>query len=205
MPKGTVFWKYLFKLLVFGQCGEAKKTSEKVPVKSEESKPILRTVIRVIDGDTVQLDGNEKVRLIGVDTPEKYTSDKLHRDSRESGQDEKMGEKASAFTKTLCLGKKVTLEFDREKVDRYGRILAYLRLEDSRVVNEEIIRQGYGHAYVKYVFKFMEKYRNLEKEAREAGRGLWGPNKEGKNVEVKSAKNDDAREISELKTDGKNK
>ena len=137
-----------------------------------------RTVQRVVDGDTVELDGKEKVRLIGVDTPEKFSSKKLDADARESNRDKEtikaLGERASKFTKELCEGKKVWLEYGQEKSDRYGRTLAYLHLEDGTVVNEEIIRQGFGNAYTKYPHKYLEAYRELEKEAREGEKGLWG-------------------------------
>ena len=69
------------------------------------------------------------------------------------------------------------LEFDKDKTGKYGRTLAFVyRAPDRLFVNAEIIRQGYGHAYVKYPFddKLMTQFRDYEKAAREAGRGLWG-------------------------------
>ena len=80
-------------------------------------------VARVVDGDTIMLSNREKVRLIGVDTPEKFYSDKLLRDSKKSGRDIKfiqaLGARASEFTRDLCLNKKVRLEYDVESRDRY--------------------------------------------------------------------------------------
>jgi micrococcal nuclease len=61
--------------------------------------------------------------------------------------------------------------------DRYGRLLRYVYLEDGTLVNAEIIRQGYGFAYVKYPFSRMEEFRALEREARNKGRGMWGEEK----------------------------
>ena len=125
-----------------------------------------RLVERVIDGDTIELDGGEKVRLIGVDTPETVHPVKPI---------ERFGKEASAFTRRLAEGKRVRLEgeFGVQKRDRYGRTLAYVWLPDGELLNLEIIRQGYGFAYTKYPFFRMEEFRAAEREARDKGRGLW--------------------------------
>lgn len=70
-------------------------------------------------------------------------------------------------------GKPVRLEYDWQKKDKYNRLLAYVFLEDGTFLNLEIIKQGYGFAYTKYPFKYLEQFRQAEKEAREQGRGLW--------------------------------
>lgn len=122
------------------------------------------TCIRVIDGDTIVLEGNEKVRLIGVDTPETVHPNKPV---------EHFGKEASEFTKRMVEGKKVRLEHDWQRKDKYGRTLAYVYLEDGTFLNLEIVKQGYGFAYTKYSFKFLEEFRQAEKEARKNNRGLW--------------------------------
>ena len=136
-------------------------------------------VTRVIDGDTIEIQGRERIRLIGIDTPETWFGPKLERDSRRTGKDQrtiiKMGEKAARFTKSLAEGKRVKLEFDVEKKDRYGRSLAYVYLPDGKMLNAEILKEGYGQVYtfqpnVKYVDLFLK----LQREARENKRGLWG-------------------------------
>ncbi|MBN1574511.1 MAG: thermonuclease family protein, partial [Deltaproteobacteria bacterium] len=124
----------------------------------------IRTCTRVIDGDTIVLDGGERVRLIGVDTPETVHPTKPV---------QKFGVEASDFTKWLVEGKRVTLEYDQDRKDKYGRTLAYVYLENGTMVNAEIIRRGYGFAYTKYPFKYMEEFRQYERDARETGRGLW--------------------------------
>jgi micrococcal nuclease len=124
----------------------------------------IRTVTRVVDGDTIILNGNERVRLIGVDTPETVHPQKPV---------EYYGKEASAFTKRLCEGKSVRLEYDWQRKDRYGRTLAYVYLEDGTFLNAEIIKQGYGHAYTRFPFKHLDEFRGYEREARESGRGLW--------------------------------
>ena len=105
------------------------------------------------------------MRLIGVDTPESV-------DPRRPV--EFFGKEASAFTKRLVEGKRVRLEYDWERADRYGRTLAYVHLPDGTFVNAEIILQGYGHAYTRFPFKYLDRFRQFEREARQAGRGLWG-------------------------------
>jgi micrococcal nuclease len=84
------------------------------------------------------------------------------------------GREASDFTKQLATGKRVRLEFDQDRTDRYGRTLAYVYLQpENLLLNAEIIRQGYGFAYTQFPFRMMADFRALEGEAREAGRGLW--------------------------------
>ncbi|WAC08954.1 MAG: thermonuclease family protein [Thermodesulfobacteriota bacterium] len=123
-----------------------------------------RQCTRVVDGDTIILDRNERVRLIGVDTPETvYPSKPV----------EFFGKEASAFTKRMVQGKKVRLEYDWQRKDKYGRTLAYIYLSDGTFLNAEIIKQGYGHAYTKYPFKYLEDFRKYERESREKRRGLW--------------------------------
>jgi micrococcal nuclease len=129
-------------------------------------------VVRVVDGDTIALalDGREvKARLIGVDTPETG-------DPRKPV--ERFGVEATGFLRALAQGKAVEVECDPsgDRLDRYGRELVYLRIE-GRDVDREIIRKGFGHAYVKYPFARMESYREAERVARDAGVGLWAPEK----------------------------
>ena len=122
------------------------------------------TVERVVDGDTLKLTGGERVRLIGVDTPETVHPRKPV---------EYFGKEASAFTKKMCEGKTVRLEYDQTRRDKYARLLAYVYLEDGTFVNAEIIKQGYGFAYTKFPFKYMEEFRAYERDAREKKMGLW--------------------------------
>jgi len=144
--------------------------------KAEAYNDIL--VTRAVDGDTLVLGNNERVRLIGIDTPEIHESEKLQRDSRRSGQDirtiKAMGQRSYAFTRNLVEGKRVRLEFDVERRDRYSRLLAYVYLPDGIFVNAEIVRQGYASlmTYPPNV-KYADLFLNLYREARENRRGLW--------------------------------
>lgn len=98
------------------------------------------TVSRVVDGDTIEIspaiNGTEDVRLIGVDTPETL-------DPTEGV--EPYGPQASAFAKRELSGHRVSLEFDQERVEQYGQLLAYVRLGGS-IFNEELVAQGYAQA-----------------------------------------------------------
>jgi len=129
-----------------------------------------RRCIRVKDGDTIVLDGGETVRLIGINTPET-------KDPRKPV--EYFGKEASAFTKRMAEGKTVTLAFDQANAatgfkDKYQRTLAYVFLEDGRLLNAEILRQGYGQVESRFPFAKREEFRGLERKAREQQRGLWG-------------------------------
>jgi micrococcal nuclease len=135
-------------------------------------------VKRAVDGDTLVLGNGERVRLIGIDTPEMHASEKLQRDSRRSGQDlntiQKLGRRAYEFTRNLVEGKRVSLEFDAERYDKYDRLLAYVYLKDGTFVNAEIVKQGFANLMtippnVKYADLFLKLYH----EAREKRRGLW--------------------------------
>jgi micrococcal nuclease len=140
-------------------------------------------VQRVVDGDTLLLTNGDRVRLIGVDTPEVHESKKLYRDAERTGRDietiKELGKKASELTKSLVDRKEVRLEYDQANAhighrDKYARILAYVHLKDGVFVNAEINKQGYGFAYTRFPFKYMEEFRRYEREARENEIGLWG-------------------------------
>jgi micrococcal nuclease len=124
-------------------------------------------VQRVVDGDTLVLGTGERVRLLGVNTPETKHPKK---------QVEFFGKEASEFTRRMVEGKLVRLELDplAGKVDKYSRTLAYVFLEDGTHLNAEIIRKGYGFAINAIPpLKYQNELRRLEGEAREQRRGLW--------------------------------
>lgn len=130
----------------------------------------VRTVARVVDGDTLVLDHGEKLRLIGVDTPET-------KDPRRPVQ--YFGREATDFTKQMVEGRRIRVEFDQANAatghrDRYGRTLGYVfRDEDGVFLNAEIIRQGFGHAYTRFPFEHAREFRELERDARSHHAGLW--------------------------------
>ena len=125
-------------------------------------------MLRVIDGDTilVALDGREeRVRYIGVDTPETVAPD------RPAGC---FGEEASAANAVLVAGKTVELERDVSDRDRFDRLLRYV-YADGVSVNEELVRRGYATATTfPPDVRENARLRALEREARETRQGLWG-------------------------------
>ncbi len=118
------------------------------------------------------------MRLIGIDTPESRYNNKLVRDCQRSRKDTdailKMGRQASSFTRRLVEGKRVRLVFDVQKHDKYGRLLAYVYLEDGTFVNGRIMEEGYAQAMtIAPNVKYAQTFLKLEREARQMGKGLW--------------------------------
>jgi micrococcal nuclease len=121
-------------------------------------------VNKIIDGDTVQLDTGEIVRYLGIDTPELFV--------KGSGP-EFFAREAARYNKKLVFMKKVKLEFDVEKKDRYGRLLAYVFVKNV-FVNAELVRLGYAKAMIKPPNeKYKDLFLNHQKKALDEERGLW--------------------------------
>jgi len=133
----------------------------------EEGGSLVR-VIRVTDGDTIRVarSGDERIRLIGIDTPEVDWY---------GGPAECFGEESGRFLQGLLEGERVRLEHDRERTDRYGRTLAYVYLEDGRMVNLLLVRRGYA---VVTIYSPNDRHeaplRAAEARARAAAAGMWG-------------------------------
>ncbi len=107
------------------------------------------TVVRVVDGDTLKVrywGKEESIRLIGIDTPESRVNKKAKRDAKRSGQDIKtitaMGKRATEYVESLVKpGDLITIEFDAQQRDRYGRLLGYVYLSNGKMLSEEIIKE----------------------------------------------------------------
>lgn len=124
-------------------------------------------VVRVIDGDTIEIEGGERVRYIGIDTPEVYPSAQYY------------GMEAWEKNQELVGGCLVTLERDVSDRDQYGRLLRYVYV-DGVFVNAELVRLGYARAeFYPPDTRHSELLEQLEDEAREAHRGLWGSGSSG--------------------------
>lgn len=123
-------------------------------------------VERVVDGDTLKLAGGERVRLIGVDTPET---------KKPGAPVECFGRAASARTTHLLAGRRVRLVFDAERRDRYDRLLAYVEREpDGLDVGASLLRGGYAQTLtVPPNVARADAYRAHQRAAREDRRGLW--------------------------------
>ena len=126
-----------------------------------QSLPTTARVIEVIDGDTIVIEGNYRVRYIGIDTPEVHP------------QVEAFGLEAWQANRELVEGKIVRLEKDVSEVDKYGRLLRYVYVGDV-FVNAELVRIGLAHAQAYPPdTKHQDYLEKLEREARQAGRGMW--------------------------------
>ncbi|MGH7381603.1 MAG: thermonuclease family protein [Candidatus Methylomirabilales bacterium] len=133
-----------------------------------QAAPLVR-VVRVIDGDTIEVCcigwRRESIRYIGIDTPE--TSGPTRTFAA-------YGKEAKEANRKLVDGKAVRLEFDVRQRDKHGRLLAYVYLEDGTFVNARLVQQGYAQVMtVPPNVKHQELFLKLQREAREARRGLW--------------------------------
>ncbi len=122
------------------------------------------TVERVVDGDTIELEGGKKIRYLMVNTPETT-----------GGKNECYGSNAVQFNTDLVLGKRVTLDYDVQCEDMFGRTLAYVTV-DGIEVNTELVKKGF--ACVLHIppngNDRADEFEALEDEAKAMNRGLWG-------------------------------
>lgn len=146
-------------------------TPSVAPTVSPQST-IISKVIRVIDGDTIEIEDKQIVRYIGIDTPEtKHPNKNI----------ECFGKEASAFNKRLIEGKQIRIEKDISETDKYKRLLRYVWLFDNLnasqsglFVNDYLVRQGY--AYVSTFppdVKYNNQFIDAQNEAQKFNRGLW--------------------------------
>jgi micrococcal nuclease len=149
-------------------------TTPKAGIIQRQALPREHTwypIKKFVDGDTFWIDDSTatgiKVRLIGMDTPE----------ARNTGKKKKhpMGKEVSQYVETLLTGKKVRLELDVQSHDQYGRVLAYVFLEDGTHLNAHLLEKGYALLMtVPPNVKYADTFFNLQVRAREKGLGLWG-------------------------------
>jgi micrococcal nuclease len=175
MRKKRILIFFCILLPLIGCGGE-----DETPPKDENSE--YATVERITDGDTFSVIFNgrkEKIRLIGIDTPESRRNDRSKKQGKEERLDQEeivaMGKEAKAFiARQIKKGDRVKLEFDVQERDKYGRFLCYVYLADGRMLNEIMIGEGYAYPLtiapnVKYESTFREAFVS----ARENSRGLW--------------------------------
>ena len=121
-------------------------------------------VVRVIDGDTVEIEGEQRLRYIGIDAPEIACS---------TEPAEYFGEEAAEKNRELVLGKIVSLEKDITDRDEYGRRLRYVWLGDT-LINAELVRLGYAYAYFLLPNnRYRELFLQMEEKARDQKLDLW--------------------------------
>jgi len=125
----------------------------------------LFTVKWVNDGDTIVLANGKRVRYIGINTPEID-----HANQRS----QPFGYAAKTFNKQMVLNRKIRLEFDQERQDRYGRLLAYIFLPDGIFLNEHMLQKGYAFfLFRKPNLRYRQRLLKAQQEAMNARRGLW--------------------------------
>jgi micrococcal nuclease len=185
MKKSIIFIIVIF--VVFGAfakeeklhikfCSEGIKFS--IPFGRSYNYSDIR-VKRVIDGDTIELENGQRLRLIGIDAPEMHESEKLYRDIKRTKKDiqtiKSMGRRAYEFLKNMVENKRIKLEFDVEKYDRYNRLLGYVFLkEDNTFVNAKMIEEGYAQPLtVPPNVKYADYFLSLFRKARQEKKGLW--------------------------------
>jgi len=151
-------------LLVLGGCASARSRGP------EPTREMTGVVSRVVDGDTIVVGEGQNavtVRLRCVDTPEI--------ESRKR-RGEPYGREAKAFAQRSLQGRRVRLLYHRrEPRDRYGRLLAYVILEDGSLFNADLIRGGYART-TRFKCNYRQQMKAWEKEAQRAGRGMWRSN-----------------------------
>lgn len=126
----------------------------------------VHRVVHVVDGDTLELEGSQRVRLIGIDTPE-YTD----------GVPEPFANEATRFSKDFLADGVVELQFDRQRLDRFNRILAYA-WKDGRMLNEELVKAGLATAELQYDYRsdFKRRFEKAETQAKSDSLGIWRKN-----------------------------
>jgi len=169
LARTAISFALAITLILLQQKGYLKSETETAKNAVIQNTPGLYQVTKFDDGDTiiVSMEGKlEKIRFIGVDTPETH-------DPRKPIQC--FGKAASAHTKEMIGENRVRLEADptNSNRDRYGRLLRYVYLPDGTLVNKKIIADGYGFALVAFPFTKMEEFKAAQKDARENNKGLW--------------------------------
>jgi len=134
------------------------------------SSPGLYSIDHFVDGDTIAVDMNgsvETVRMIGIDTPETH---------RPNTPVQCYGPEAAAYIKQLIGNNKVRLQADSLDTnrDRYGRLLRYVYLPDGRLVETELLTNGYAFAYTGFPFEKKAEFVANQQAASDAKKGLWG-------------------------------
>jgi len=144
--------------------------SQQAEYEEEHAAQNFYSIIRIADGDTFTIDkGGEEVtlRLLGIDTPEKKSS---------FTEEECYGVEATQIIKRLLDGEEIRYETSKlsGELDRYGRVLAYVYLDDGTFVNAELVKRGVAMMYEKNTtHEHYDSLKILEIEAQKQGVGLW--------------------------------
>lgn len=163
----------LFYVMISGDHQSQNKAASASPSTTQKIATVEAKirVKRVIDGDTIELENGKKVRYIGIDTPE------LHHPTKPV---QCFGQEAMEINKELVEGKSVRLVKDVSEIDRYGRLLRYVYLDDSSAspsslfINKYLVEEGYAHvATFPPDVAFEPVFQAAEQRARDGNKGLW--------------------------------
>lgn len=147
---------------------------------ADPPRTLQGTVTWIYDGDTLEVDTLGKVRLIGIDTPERETSSRdqyLLDKGVSTAKQRQTYQAAKQFNIEQVKGKRVRLTLDESQRDRYDRLLAYVYLPDDRLLNRVLIEQGLAVVYRRFAFKMKDDFLAAEHNARRSGVGLWAKNR----------------------------
>ena len=134
------------------------------------------TVTWVYDADTLEVTPHGKVRLLGIDAPEKSTSardEKFTALGASRPQLRTLHKRGLEWCIRTVKGQTVTLSFDRTRRDRHGRLLAYVHLADGRLLNRLLLEEGLVIVYRRFPFRLKQEFLAVEAEARKRETGLW--------------------------------
>jgi micrococcal nuclease len=152
-----------------------------LPACAESPTPPLQgTVTWIYDGDTLKIDPIGKVRLIGIDAPERKNSRRdqyLIKQGISAARQRQIYQRAKEFNIEQVKGQKVTLSLDTSPRDRYDRLLAYVHLSDGRLLNRVLLEQGLAVVYRRFSFRLKEDFLTAEEEAKRNRLGLWAEDK----------------------------
>lgn len=147
-----------------------------VPASALAAANDIYSVTWVYDGDTIEVTGLGKVRLIGIDVPESEESGRDDFFARQGIPDNilrRTAKQALAFTIGTVKGNSVRIKFDKDRRDRHGRVLAYVYLLDGRFLNQMLLDHGFAVVYRRFEFRLKNEFLAAEKVAREARKGMW--------------------------------
>ncbi|ABA89672.1 nuclease, putative [Syntrophotalea carbinolica DSM 2380] len=130
----------------------------------------------VYDGDTIKIAGIGKVRLLGIDVPEREGSPRDRYFTRQGISPatlRRVHAQARRLVRERSYGQTVSLRTGQPAHDRYGRLLAYVVLPDGRLLNRLLLERGLAVVYRRFDFTLKKDFLLAEKQARQAGRGMW--------------------------------
>lgn len=161
MEKRRILYFFILILIlaVYSYSSLNFKTGETIQNENSNEKEIEVAILeRVIDGDTVELKDKRKIRLLGINTPEKKMP---------------YSESAKEFLSNF-INETLILEYDKDKIDKYNRTLGYVFF-DNRFLNMEILENGWANAYMTSNLKYEKTFLRAQAQAIKFGRGMWKP------------------------------